>query len=124
MLNIIDCRICTTYVNNVCVFKMVFNHIEMLQLKRYTIFALKASISLISSHNNNTMRIVVKRITHAISFKGNRYIPTVSDTQIVYNLLFQLRFLPQSLYTIYEYICVLHRNLLSLYSQCMMLYPY
>ena len=72
---------------------MVFNHIEMLQLKRYTIFALKASISLISSHNNNTMRIAVKRVTHAISFKGNRYIPTISDTQIVYNPLFQLRFL-------------------------------
>lgn len=66
----------------------------MLQLKRYTIFALKASTSLISSHNNNnTMRIVVKHVTHAISFKGNRYIPTISDTQIVYNLLFQLRFL-------------------------------
>ena len=72
---------------------MVFNHIEMLQLKRYTIFALKASISLITSHNSNTMRIVVKRVTHAISFKGNRYIPTISDTQIVYNLLFQFRFL-------------------------------
>ena len=72
---------------------MVFNHIEMLQLKRYTIFVLKASISLISSHNNNTMRIAVKRVTHAISFKGNRYIPTISDTQIVYNLLFQFRFL-------------------------------
>ena len=65
----------------------------MLQLKRYTIFALKASISLITSHNSNTMRIVVKRVTHAISFKGNHYNPTISDTQILYNLLFQLRFL-------------------------------
>ena len=68
------------------------NHIEMLQLKSYTLFALKASTSLITSHINNTMRIVVKRVTHAISFKENRYIPTISDTQIVYNLLFQLRF--------------------------------
>ena len=72
---------------------MVFNHIEILQLKRYTIFALKASISLITSHNSTTMRIVVKRVTHAISFKGNRYNPTFSDSQIAYNLLFQLRFL-------------------------------
>ena len=62
---------------------MVFNHIEMLQLKRYTIFALKASISLISSHNNNTMRIAVKRVTHAISFKGNRY---NLDSTIIPNL--------------------------------------
>ena len=70
------------------------NHIEMLQLKSYTIFALKASTSLITSHINNTMRIVVKRVTHAISFKGNHYNPTISDSQIVYNILFQLRFPP------------------------------
>ena len=66
------------------------NHIEMLQLKSYTIFALKASTSLITSHVNNTMRIVVKRVTHAISFKGNHYNPTISDSQIVYNLFFNL----------------------------------
>ena len=62
----------------------------MLQLKRYTIFALKASTSSIASHITTAHN---KCVTHAVSFKGNRYIPTISDTQIVYNLLFQLRFL-------------------------------
>ena len=60
----------------------------MLQLKSYTIFVLKASTSSIASHINTAHN---KCVTHAVSFKGNRYIPTISDTQIVYNLLFQLR---------------------------------
>ena len=119
MLNIIDCRICTTYVNNVCVFKMVFNHIEMLQLKRYTIFALKASISLISSHNNNTMRIVVN-----VLLTLSRLKETATFLLLVILKQYIIFYFNLGSYTIYEYICVLHRNLLSLYNQCMMLYPY
>ena len=59
----------------------------MLQLKSYTIFALKASTSLITSHINNTMRIVVKRVTHAISFKGNHYNPTLVTFKILSSYL-------------------------------------
>ena len=70
-----------------------FNHIEILQLKSYMIFVLKESTSLITSHINNTMYIAIKHVTHAVSFKGNLYNPTFSDSRITYKSLFQLRFL-------------------------------
>ena len=37
----------------------------------------KASTSLITSHINNTMYIVLKHVTHAVLFKGNHYNPTL-----------------------------------------------
>ena len=69
------------------------NHIEISRPKSYTIFTLKASTSLITSHNNNTCVQILKCVTHAISFKGNLYIPTLVIFKILYKLFFQLRFL-------------------------------
>ena len=76
---------------------LYLSHVEMSRLKSYTIFALKASTSSITSHN---ITCIIKRATHAVSFKGNLYNPTFSDGQIVYKLLFQFRLLLQSLFTL------------------------
>ena len=43
----------------------------------------KASTSLITSHINNTHAQILKCITHAISFKGNHYNPTLVAFKIL-----------------------------------------
>ena len=44
----------------------------------------KASTSLITSHINNTHAQILKCITHAISFKGNHYNPTLVAFKTLY----------------------------------------
>lgn len=44
----------------------------------------KASTSLITSHINNTHAQILKCITHAISFKGSHYNPTLVAFKILY----------------------------------------
>ena len=43
----------------------------------------KASTSLITSHINNTYAQILKCATHAISFKGNHYNPTLATFKIL-----------------------------------------
>ena len=44
----------------------------------------KASTSSITSHINNTYAQILKCVTHAISFKGNHYDPTLVTLTILY----------------------------------------
>ena len=44
----------------------------------------KASTSSITSHINNTCAQILKCVTHAISFKGNHYNPTLVTLKILY----------------------------------------
>ena len=58
---------------------------SVLAYQIYLVFrCTKASTSLITSHINNTHAQILKCITHAISFKGNHYNPTLVAFKTLY----------------------------------------